>query len=157
MLQRWNPYGEMLSLRDAVDRLFQQSVVHPDLVTGNGHSSITLDIAEDANNYIVQATLPGFKPEEVTITLQGNTLFLQGERQQKDERKDQRWLVREQQTNRFSRSITLPMPITSDQVSAECENGVLTITLPKAEHAKPRQIHISGGQSKQLESGSASE
>ena len=142
-LQRWEPLREMVSLRDALDRLFRESFVHPSgtgMPTGQG--TLSLDLAENPDSFVVRAALPGIKPEDVEITAQGNTLTIRGESKAEEERTDQNWLLRERQFGSFQRSLTLPTPINADQAEAQYENGVLTLTLPKAEQARPKQIKV---------------
>ena len=144
-LHRWEPFREMESLRDAIDRLFRDSFVHSrGTLAPAGQGSFALDLAETADNFVVRAALPGIKPEDVEITAQGNTLTIRGQSQAEEERTGQNWLLRERQSGTFHRSLTLPTPIKADQAEAKYENGVLTLTLPKAEEARPKQIRIGG-------------
>ena len=158
-LQRWEPFREMESLRDAIDRLFRESFVRPSamlLPAGQVQGAFSLDLADTPENFVVRASLPGIKPEDVQVTVQGNTLTIQGERKADEERYGQNWLLREQQFGSFQRSLTLPTPVNADQAQAHYENGILTLTLPKAEEARPKQIQIKGGSQAQLGAGQAS-
>lgn len=144
-MERWDPLREMMTLREAMDRLFQESVVRPtsSFIAGAAHGAAPIDIAETADGYVVNATVPGLRAEDIQITLKGDTLSIRGERKGEEERKDQNWLIRERRSTSFYRSVTLPTPVNADQAQARYENGVLTLTLPKAE-AGVKQIPVRG-------------
>ena len=144
-LERWDPFREAVSLRDAMNALFQDSFVRPSgaLAQGGG-VALPLDVSENENEFVVKASLPGVKPEEVQITVHGETLTIHGESKFEEEQKDERWHIRERRAGSFHRSIVLPVPVESDKAQASFEHGVLTLTLPKSEQAKPRQIRIGG-------------
>jgi HSP20 family protein len=142
-IQRWDPFREVVSLRDAVSSLLQESFVRPIGILGDGGSAmLPLDISENENEFIVKASLPGVRPEDVQITAHGDTLTLRGEIKAEEEKKDEHYHLRERRFGQFQRTVTLPTPISADKAQAHFENGVLTLTLPKAEEAKPKQIKI---------------
>lgn len=155
-LEPWDPFREMVTLRDAINQLFQDSFVRPGgTSTGERHRSVALDIADNGNAFEVHATLPGVKPEDVQVTVQGDTLTIRGQSSAEEERKDRNWVMRERRSGSFARSVTLPAAVNADQAQARFENGVLTLTLPKTEQAQAKQIPISGGsQAQQLPSSS---
>ena len=103
---------------------------------------LPLDIAETENEFIVKASLPGVRPEDVQITAHGDTLTIRGEIKAEEEKKDVHYHLRERRFGQFQRTVTLSTPIDADKAQAQFENGVLTLTLPKAEEAKPKQIKI---------------
>src|SRR5260370_35295325 len=144
-LDRWDPLREMMTLREAMDRLFQESVVRP---TGSflagARGATPVDIAERDNSFVVQAAMPGIAPEEIQVTVKGNTLTIRGEHKDEEERGDQNWLVRERRSQSFYRSVTLPAAVNADKAEAKYENGVLTLILPKAAEALPKPIPIAG-------------
>jgi HSP20 family protein len=151
-IERWNPFREMLTLREAMDRLFEDSFVHPGhfvgarAADGRGRGlAFPLDVSETADAFTVRASLPGIEPEDVQITVHGETLSIRGETKQEDEQRDQNWLMREHRSGSFQRTVTLPTPIDADKAEAQFEHGMLIMTLPKAEQAKPRQIKIGAG------------
>ena len=146
-LTRWNPAADMVSLRDAVNSLFQESYVQP---TNGARSeaaaaaaTLPLDITEGENDFVVTASLPGIKPEDVQTTVLGDTVTIKAESKANGEQKGQNWLVRERRFGSFQRSVSLGTPINADMASAQFEHGVLTLTLPKSEQARPKQIKLS--------------
>jgi HSP20 family protein len=144
-LTRWEPTSEVLTLRDAMDRLFEDAFTRPLSRTRNGGStwsSLPIDMYQTNDDVVVQAMVPGIRPEEVQISVTGDVLNIRGEVKQQEEHKDKAWHVREHRSGSFERSIALPVPVVSDKASAEFENGILTITLPKAEEVKPKAIMI---------------
>jgi HSP20 family protein len=144
-IERWDPFREAVSLRDAVNSLFQESFVRPSNGGGTGgFATLPLDVSENENEFVVKGSLPGVKPEDVQITVHGDTLTIQGERESAEEKKGERWHLRERRFGSFQRSISLATPLDSDKAQAQFENGVLTLTLPKSESAKPRQIKVGG-------------
>jgi HSP20 family protein len=149
-LMRFDPERELLSLRDAMNRLMEDSFVLPSMlgeIRGSGRSwGLAVDMFETNDHLMVRASVPGVKPEDLDVTVQGETLTIKGET--KEEREDQqgRYHFRERRQGAFTRMVTLPFPIQSDQVQASFENGVLTLTLPKAEAVRPRTIKVQAKQ-----------
>ena len=144
-IQRWEPFREMVSLRDAVNSLLQESFVPPnDARSELGATTFTLpvDITEAEDDFVVTASMPGIKPEDVQTTVLGDTFTIRGESTADDEQKGHNWLVRERRSGSFQRSVSLGTPINADKASAQFENGVLTLTLPKSEQVRPKQINI---------------
>jgi HSP20 family protein len=143
-MQRWEPFSEMMSLRNAMDRLFEDSFVRPStmLMEGEGRGMLPLDMYQTDKKVVVKASLPGFNPEEVDISITGDTLTIKGEHQEEKETKEEDYIYKERRYGSFSRSVTIPVEVKSDKADAAFENGVLTLTLPKAETAKPKQIKV---------------
>ncbi|HEX6755154.1 MAG TPA: Hsp20/alpha crystallin family protein [Mycobacteriales bacterium] len=150
-VQRWNPFGEIVSPRDAMSRLLDEDVVLS--MSPGAELGLALDLEETPDAYIVRAGLPGFRPEDVNVSLAGDTLTIQAERESEEERKDRDYLVRERRTGLVRRTISLPGRVDADRVEARYENGELVLTLPKSEESKPRRIAIGGGQGQQQLSG----
>jgi len=147
-ITRWDPFGDMVSLRDAMERLFAESVVRPRGGGGSGASSLAVDVHEQGDDYVVSAPIPGVNPSDVDITVRGDMLRIRGERHDKRQEggQDKRYLVREQRFGSFERVIQLPSSVKAEGAKAEFNNGVLTITLPKSEESKERRIPVQGGQ-----------
>jgi HSP20 family protein len=142
-LIRWEPAREMMTLREAMDRLFDDAFTRP-LSIRDGWSMATpaIDMYQTANDIVVKASIPGMKAEDVQINITGDVLTLKGEVKQEEERKDKAWHIREQRFGSFERSVALPTAVKTDKAEAVFENGILTITLPKADEVKPRTINI---------------
>ena len=142
-LTRWEPAREMMTLREAMDRLFDDAFTRPLSVRdGWSMASPAIDMYQTDNDVVVKASIPGIKAEEVQINIAGDILTLKGEVKQEEDRKERSWHIREQRFGSFERSIVLPTDVKSDQAEAVFENGILTITLPKADEVKPKTINI---------------
>jgi HSP20 family protein len=146
-IERWQPFSEMVSLRDAMNSLLQESFVQPnDERSERGAATYTLplDVTEAEDDFVIRASLPGIKPEDVQTTLLGDTLTIRGESQVEEENGHD-WLLRERRSGAFQRSVRMGTPIDADRASARFEDGVLTLTLPKSEQARPKPIKVIGG------------
>jgi HSP20 family protein len=142
---RWEPFNDFVALRDAMDNLFENSFIQPRFLAPFRESvmgQLPLDVIETEDELVVKATVAGYKPEEIDVTIVGDTLTIKGEG--KEEQKDEQptYLLRERRLASFKRSFTLPVDVQADKAKAEFEYGVLTLVLPKAEAIKPRQIKI---------------
>ncbi len=140
---RWQPAGDLMSLREAMDRLFEDSWVG---ARGWNFPSPwtepTLDVFETADHVTVKAAIPGVKPEDVEITITGNMLALSGETKTESETQEKNYLRRETRMGAFSRMLELPAGLETDRADAKFENGILTIEFPKAEEVKPKSIKV---------------
>lgn len=141
-LSRWDPFGEMLSLRDAMNQLFQESLVAP----GRGGSSMPINVSEDEEMYCVEAAMPGVRPEDLDITVQGSVVTIAAETRQEQRRggEHQNYHVMERRYGRMSRTVTLPQEVEVDKIQATLEHGVLRLDLPKAASVRPRKISVGG-------------
>jgi HSP20 family protein len=142
-ITRWDPWGEAVSLRQAMDSLLQESVVRPRSGAGGATAvTLALDVEDRGDEFMITTPIPGMKPENVEISVLGDTLRIRAER--RDERREEgdgkRWLLREQHYGAFERAVT------ADQANAEFTDGILTITLPKAEETRERRIPIQAAQ-----------
>jgi HSP20 family protein len=140
---RWDPARDIMSLRQAMDRLFEDSVVRPSgfaLEVGTG--GIPLDMYTTNNEVIVKAPIPGVKPEEVDISIAENVLTIRAEKREEKEVQEKDYVRKENRYGMISRSIALPVDVKAEQAEATFDNGVLTLKLPKAEVAKPKQIKV---------------
>ena len=142
-LIRWEPAREMMSLRDAMDRLFDDAFTRPLSIRDGWSASVpAIDMYQTDDDVIVKAALPGIKSDEVQINVNGEMLTLKGEVKQDQEMEEKAWHIREQRYGSFERSVALPTAVVADKAKADFENGILTITLPKAEEVKPKTITI---------------
>ena len=135
-LSRWDPLRDMISMRQAADRMFDDAVAR-----GTGARLLPLDAYVTDEAIVIRADVPGITPDELEITLEGDTLSIRGEikREEVENRKN---VLLERPTGKFERTLTISTPIEHDQVEASFREGVLTLTLPKAEAVKPRQIAV---------------
>ncbi len=140
-LIRWEPMREIVSLREAMDRLLDEAFTRPFSLT-EGWRVPAIDMYQTDDEVVVRAALPGLKSEEVQINVTGDILTIKGERKEKSETKQKNYHIREQRWGAFERSVMLPTAVVPDKAKAEFEDGVLTITLPKAEEVKPKIITI---------------
>ena len=143
-LIRWEPMSEMVTLRDAMDRLFDEAFTRPWGLAdgGRGSGMPAIDMYQTDDDVVVKAVVPGMKPEEVQISITGDVLTIKGETKSENDTKEKAYHIREQRWGSFERSVSLPTAVKSDKAEAAFENGVLTITLPKAEDVKPKMISI---------------
>jgi len=140
-LIRWEPMREIVSLREAMDRLLDEAFTRP-LSLMEGWRVPAIDMYQTDDEVVVRAALPGLKSEDVQINVTGDILTIKGERKEKSETKQKNYHIREQRWGTFERSVMLPTAVVPDKAKAEFEDGVLTITLPKAEEVKPKIITI---------------
>ncbi|HET7009622.1 MAG TPA: Hsp20/alpha crystallin family protein [Anaerolineales bacterium] len=142
-LVRWEPFREMVSIRDMMDRFIEDSFgTARGSFDGEGFMSPPVDMYQTDDDVIVKATLPGFKPEEINISVTGDTLSLRGETTAESEVKEATYHMRERRFGSFSRSLRLPSAVVAERAKADFENGILTLTLPKAEEVKPKTISL---------------
>jgi|ERR1051325_3058287 HSP20 family protein len=138
----WPRFG-LSNLRDEIDRLFEAPLSElartSQLLSG---WTPALDVYEDKDNVFVRAELPGMKREDIEVSLHEGTLSLSGERKSEEQYKDAEVYRAERFFGRFQRTVTLPTPVAADKVKAQYKDGILTISLPKTEEAKPKHIDI---------------
>lgn len=144
MLTRYDPFREMLAIRNTMERLLDSAVTSPSTLQP-ATLGLALDVAESENEYVVKASLPGVSLNDLEITYTNNTLTIKGEVQEEQELEEARYHLRERNYGSFARSITLPAGVDSENIEADYEAGVLTIRLPKAEEIKPKKITIKAG------------
>lgn len=148
-ITRWDPFRDMMSLREAMANLLEESYVAPRAGQQATVGALAVNMKETPDAFIVTAALPGVKPEDVDISVLGETLRIQAETKEEHEQSQDgnaengRWIVRERRHGMMQRVLTLPAQVKADQAQADFEHGVLHLTLPKAEAAKPRSIKIS--------------
>jgi HSP20 family protein len=140
-LTRWEPMREMMTLREAMNHLFDDAFTRP-LNMSAVSAMPAIDLYQTDDEIVVKAALPGIKPDEVQISVTGDVLTLRGEFKRQEQQKEATWHIREQRSGIFERSVMLPTEVQTDKSKADFENGILTITLPKAEAVKPRTISI---------------
>ena len=139
----WPGFGRLSSLRDELDRLFESPWTElartSQLLSG---WTPALDVHEDKDNFIVRAELPGMKREDIDVSLHDGALSLSGERKLEQKFEEAEVYRTERFFGKFQRTVSLPAAVAADKVKAQYKDGVLTITLPKTEEAKPKQIDV---------------
>ena len=141
-LTRWEPVREMMTLREAMDRLFDDAFTRPISLRDGGWASPAIDMYQTDDEVVVKAALPGFNADNVQINVTGEVLTIRGELKHEEEKKEKAWHIREQRWGSFERSVALPTDVVADKANADFSNGILTITLPKAEEVKPKTITV---------------
>jgi HSP20 family protein len=142
----WPSFGRLFGLRDELDRLFESSF--GDLTRGSQLLSVwnpPVDLYEDKDNLIAKAELPGMKKEDIEVSLHDGALSISGERRSEQKQEDAQTYRLERFVGRFQRTLTLPSPVDQGKVQAQYKDGILTVTLPKTEEAKPKQIAVNVG------------
>jgi len=173
MITRSDPFREALSLRRAMDQLFEQSFVQPSLMPSSPSLIALMDVCETPNGYEVDVALPGARPEDIELTVDANTLTIRGRFSYQNEHQDQsqggqqdggkqaqqpqqgkaqrhrqghNWLIREIPSGVFERTITFPRPVDTNNIQTKFENGILTVLLPVTEASRPKRVSITSGQ-----------
>ena len=144
---RWEPYRDLMTAQREFDRLFREALTP---AMGEGEVSTRtwappVDIYENGDNLVLKAELPGINPDDVEVRVEDNTLYMKGERKFEKEVKEENYHRVERAYGTFARTFSLPNSIDSDKVAASYKDGVLTLTLPKKEEAKPKKIKINIG------------
>jgi len=142
LVRRWDPFREMAELRATMDRLLNETRNLPLASSEDRVWALPLDVSESEDAFVVKASLPGVKPEDIDISLSDNVLTIKAEIKADEEIENGRYHLRERRYGIFSRSITLPTSVDADNVQASYEDGVLILNIPKAEEVKPRKIEV---------------
>src|ERR1700738_4783495 len=152
VLTRWDPFRELNTLQDRMNRLFRDS-----LRDGRDESLATssfapaVDVYEDEHNVTLKIEVPGIDEKDIDVRIENRTLTVHGERKFEKEEKEENYRRVERQYGSFSRTFTLPNTVDTENVSADCEKGVLKIKLTKKAEAKPKQIKVNVGSEKTLD------
>lgn len=146
-LTRRDPIREMLSWNRAMERMLDNLYGEGELGYGEPFNlRIPLDVIENEEEFIVKADVAGINPDDIEITYTENNLSIKAEiADEREEKEEGRYHLRERRFGTFSRTISMPGTVDSDNINAETENGVLKIHLPKKEEVKPKRIEIKGG------------
>ena len=142
-MSAWTGFNGLSTLRNEIDRLFETPLTElaraSHLLSG---SAPAVDIYEDKDNFVVKAELPGMKKEDIDVTLHDGSLSISGERTSEEKWEDAEVYRSERFFGRFQRTVSLPSSVNASGIKAQYKDGVLTVTLPKAEEAKPKQIDV---------------
>jgi HSP20 family protein len=142
-LATWPTFGRLTNLRDEIDRLFEappaELVRNSQLLSG---WTPMLDVYEEKDHFTVKAELPGMKKEDIEVAMHEGSLSISGERKSESKHEDSEVYRAERFFGRFQRTVSLPAPVAVDKIQAQYKDGVLTVTLPKTEEAKPKRIEV---------------
>ena len=142
-LVRWEPMGDLVSLRDAMDRMFEESFFRPLAPFGLwGDGSLAVDMYETNDSVVLKTAIPGVKGDDINISVAGDTLSVKAETKAEEEVKRENYLRRERRYGAFHRSVTLPGGLKTDKAEADFADGILTLTFPKAEEVNPKTIKV---------------
>jgi len=140
---RWEPFRDLVTLREAMDRLFAESFVRPGVAfPALGMEGPAVDMYQTEDDIVVKAAVPGVKPEDIDISVTGDMLTIKGELKQEEKVEEGDYLRQERHYGQFTREFALPTQVNADKARAEFEHGVLTLHLPKAEEVKPKSIKV---------------
>jgi HSP20 family protein len=139
---RWEPFRDMMTLRDAMDRMFEERFVRPPMPFGWGEGYLAVDIYETEDNVVVKTAIPGVKAEEIAVSVTGDTLTVKAESKEEEEIQRENYLRRERRFGSYCRSVTLPGGLETEKAEADYSDGVLTLIFPKAEEVKPKSIKV---------------
>jgi HSP20 family protein len=146
-LIKWEPFGDLVSLRDAMDRLFAESFVRMrGLPTPFGAEALAIDMYETADSVVLKTGVPGIDPKDIDITITADVLTIKGETKVEEKVEKENYIRQERRYGSFQRSVRLPGSLVPDKAEAAFENGVLTLTIPKSEEAKPKTIKVQAKQ-----------
>ena len=141
---RWDPFRDLISIREKMNRLFEDAVTargdDKDMVSSSWTPSV--DIYESENDLVLKAELPGIEDKDIEIKIEDNTLTLKGERNLEKEVKEDNHHRIERSYGSFFRSFSLPHYIDQDKIKAEHEDGILKITMAKKPELKPRKVKV---------------
>ncbi|MHB0858554.1 MAG: Hsp20/alpha crystallin family protein [Anaerolineae bacterium] len=147
-ISRWEPFRELMTLREAMNRLFEDSYVRPGTRWVASTDGITcalpLDVYTTDQEVVVVAGVPGMDPDKVDITIEGDTLTIRGEVPRPLDNVE--YLIQERPFGTFNRSLRLNIPVQADKAEATFEKGMLTLTIPKQEEIKPKSIKVTSKQ-----------
>ena len=144
IVRRPSPFGEIMTLRQAMDRLFDDDYRPFRWLSGGPDGpALPLDVTTTTDSMTIEAALPGIKPEDVDITVENGTVTISGRTASERSAEEGAYVLQEIRRGNFSRSVTLPTGLEPDKAKATFEHGILRLEIPKAEQVKPRQIKIS--------------
>ena len=147
LIRRTSPFGDLLTLRQAMDRLFEESYVRPGTWwRSDTQGVLPLDVIATKEALVVKAAVPGIRPEDVDITITGDNLSITATHNEERKEEEGGYLFQELRRGTWSRTVSLPGDLETEAASAAYENGVLTLTIPKSARAKPRQIRLTVGE-----------
>jgi HSP20 family protein len=139
---RWNPWSDMFSLHSQMDQLLRSGPPQGESSNGGEHFSLPVDIRQSDEAFTIEASVPGFDPDSVEVTFEDGVLNIRGSYDQERERSRDGYIRRERRTGSVYRQIALPNEVRTDEISAAFHNGVLTVTVPRAQKAQAKRIPV---------------
>ena len=156
MVQRWDPFNDMRQLQNAMDKMWrrvgtnsQDSSENPEIEAW----AVPLDVTRNGDDTVIRASMPGVAPDDIEVSIEDNVLTIKGQTSGEHQDEGDTYLMRERRTGSFHRALRLPESVDPDKVAPRYEHGVLTITVPKAEEKRARQLTVQVGDSPTLEGG----
>lgn len=141
VLQRWEPFRELRRMEETIDRLWRGSGLRGVHEGANGWA-VPLDVAQEGDDIVVRASIPGAKPEDINVSIEEGLLTIEGGSETEHEQRDGSFLMRERRAGKFHRTLRLPDSVDADKAEPRFENGVLTINFPKLEAKKAKRLEI---------------
>ncbi len=142
---RWNPWNDLFTLHNQMDQLFQSTLPEAESRNGGEQFSLPVDIRQSDEAFTIEASVPGFDPQNVEVTFEDGVLSIKGTYNEERENGRDGYVRRERRTGSVYRQIGLPAEVRADEISAAFHNGVLTVTVPRAAKAQPKRIPVSTG------------
>ena len=138
-IQRWDPFHDLRQMENSVNRLLRG---YSPVAVGDEQWNILLDVVQRGDDIVVKASVPGIDPEDIDVAIEDNILTVRAERKSEFEESGTNYLIQERAMGQFYRALRLPDTVDAEKIESTCENGVLTIVLPKAEEKKRKQIKV---------------
>jgi HSP20 family protein len=140
---RWEPFRDMASVRDAMDRMFEEGFFRPPVPFGPwSEGALPIDMYETDESVVVKTGIPGVKAEDIDVSVTGETLTIKAETKEEEKVQRENYLRHERRVGSYCRSVTLPGGLETDRAEADYTDGILTLTFPKAEEIKPKTIQV---------------
>jgi HSP20 family protein len=139
---RWEPFRDMVTLRDAMDRMFEERFFRPPVPFSWGEGTLAVDMYETEDSVVVKTEIPGVSADDIKVSVTGDTLTIKAESEEQEEINRENYLRRERRYGSYCRSVTLPGGLETEKAEADYTDGVLTLSFPKAEEVKPKSIKV---------------
>src|ERR671915_298891 len=148
-LQRWDPFNELRRMQETMNNLWRGFGAGTTAGTTEGQEmetwAVPLDVVQQGDNVVIRASMPGVNPDNIDVSIEDNVLTIRGESAHESEHKEGNYLMRERRSGSFYRALRLPDTVDTDQAHPFYEHGVLSITIPKVESKKAKQLKVSVG------------
>ena len=145
MMQRWDPFADLRQMQNTVDRVWRRASSNPSPPSDTPEIeawAVPLDVVRKGEDTLIRASMPGVSPDDIKVSIEDNVLTIKGKTAEQFEESDSNFLMRERRSGSFHRSLRLPESVDPDKVQPHYEHGVLTITVPKAEGKRARQLQV---------------